>query len=330
MRKIRLNLSENPNPPPRKVRDQMKKVIDEINRYTPQEKVGTLKTELADYTHIAKESIFLSSASDIILKEFIFLVGQQRKIITVDPTFFLIKNAINKMNSEALFVRLREPDFNIKIDPLISEMKKPTLVLFDNPNNPTGNLIIAEEQLIKLLEVPDVICLVDEAYFEFSEITFRHLLEDYPNLAILRTVSKSFGLAGDGIGYLLMGKQIKEIFDGLQVKLPHPGVIGSIIALRNPEYMEKYILKIKREKQKMEEAFSSLALKAFPSYTNFFLVKTQQLDIAHKLAKRNILVSDVSSQLGEGYIRVSIGNPDENEQFLRTIKKIVGEKKEKR
>ncbi|MFO8018211.1 MAG: aminotransferase class I/II-fold pyridoxal phosphate-dependent enzyme [Promethearchaeia archaeon] len=326
MDKIRLNQSEMPSPPPRKIREQMKKVIDKINRYTPKDQVNILKTELANYTHIAEERIFLSSASDIILKEFIFLIGHNRKIISVDPTFFLIKNAIRKIHSEAIHIRLREPDFNLKIEPIMSELDEPTLLLFDNPNNPTGNLIIGEDKLKTLLKHPEIICLVDEAYFEFSDTTFSHLLGKYPNLAILRTVSKSLGLAGGGIGYLLMGDKIREMFEGLQIKLPYPGVMGCIYGLRNPSYMEKYIENVKKEKEKMKEKLSSLALKVFPSYTNFFLLRSQQSDIAQKLAQRNILVSDVSSQLGDGYIRVSMGNQKENEQFLRALEDIVGQR----
>lgn len=326
MKKIRLDLSEMSIPPPLNIRNKMKDTIDNINRYTPQEEVDILKKLLSDYANVNEKNLFLSSASDIILKEFIFLIGQNRKIISLDPTFILIKNAIQKVNSDSLFFRLREPKFQLKIEPLINELDKPTLLIFDNPNNPTGSLVIGEEELKKLLDLENTICLVDEAYFEFSNTNFGHLINKYPNLAVLRTVSKSFALAGDGIGYLLMGKKIKKRFEGLEIKLPHPGVIGATYALQNRDYMEKYVRKVKKERDRMYKKLSNLKLEVFPSQTNFLLLKTNHHNIVQQLAQKDIFVSDVSAHLGSGYIRVSIGNADENEAFLKQLKKIVGEK----
>ncbi|MFX0039910.1 MAG: pyridoxal phosphate-dependent aminotransferase [Candidatus Heimdallarchaeota archaeon] len=321
--KIRLNMNEMYKPPPRELINSVKDSINEINRYTPQKEVDLLMESLSQYINIPKEFIFLSSGSDLIIKEFIFLFSNKRQIIIAEPTFIIINNSAQNAESSLIKIRLKEPDFKVSLEPLLDEFKKPTLVIFDNPNNPTGNLILTQNDIETILKYENVILLIDEAYFEFSKVSFVELINKYPNLAILRTLSKSFGLAGSGIGYLVGGDLIWKKFQGLEIMLPYPSVVAGIKALENQNYMIDYIKEIETEKQKMMKSVSELGVIVYPSYTNFLLMKTTIPNISKKLTEQGVLVHDASNQLGAEYFRVTIGSKEENNIFLESLKKII-------
>jgi histidinol-phosphate aminotransferase len=313
-----------PEPPPDKIIEAVKLSVEKINRYTPQNEINELIGLLAEYSNAPKESLILSSGSDILIKEFIFLFSKDRQIIIADPTFFLISNAAQKTSSKLLKVKLREPDFKFPLEAIVNEIKSPTLIIIDNPNNPTGSLLLEEMDIKLILENEDVILLIDEAYFEFSNITFSYLIKDYPNLAIVRTLSKSFGLAGSGIGYLIAGEITQERFSGLDIMLPYPSVISAIHALKNRDYMYNFIEDTKQEKERMIKSITSLGINVFPSYTNFLLIKSNINDLPQKLQERNILVSNLSHySLSSEFIRVTISSRKENNTFINVMKDII-------
>lgn len=321
--RIRLDKNEMFKPPPKEILDPVKESIENINRYTPQVKVEELIGLISNYTKIPQDSIILSSASDILIKEFIYLFARNRQIIIADPTFILITNTAQKTSSPLLKIKLREPEFKISLVQFGDEISKPTLIVFDNPNNPTGSLLIKKKDVKTVLENENVIFLIDEAYFEFSKISYANLLNDFPNLAILRTLSKSFGLAGSGIGYILCGDAIKKKFIGLEIMLPYPSVVAAINVLHNLDYMKKYIKEIEKEKKRIITSVSKMGITVFPSYTNFTLMKTGIENISQKLLKQGIYVHDLSEQLSSEYIRVTIGTEKENDYFLSYIEQLT-------
>lgn len=321
--RIRLDKNEMFKPPPKEIIDPVKESIENINRYTPQVKVEELIGLISDYTKVPQDSIILSSASDILIKEFIYLFARNRQIIIADPTFILITNTAQKTSSPLLKIRLRVPEFKISLEQFGDEISKPTLIVFDNPNNPTGSLLLNKKDVKTVLENENVIFLIDEAYFEFSKVSYVNLLSDFPNLAIVRTLSKSFGLAGSGIGYILCGDVIKKKFIGLEIMLPYPSVVAAINALQNLDYMKKYIDEIEKEKKRIITSVSKMGIMVFPSYTNFILMKTGIENISQKLLKQGIYVHDVSEQLSSEYIRVTIGTNKENEYFLSYIEQLT-------
>ncbi len=321
--KARLNMNEMYKTPPKDIINPVKKSIDQINRYTSKKDVDLLVEHLSHYTKVAHESLFLSPGSDLLIKEFIFLFSNNRQIIISDPTFIVINNAAQKTDSALLKIKLNEPNFKISLEALINELKTPTLIVFDNPNNPTGSIVITQKDVETILKHENVILLLDEAYFEFSKISYIELVEKYPNLAILRTLSKSFGLAGSGIGYLIAGEIIRKKFHGLDIMLPYPSVLAGIKALEHQDYMEDYIREVEIEKERITRIISELGISVYSSYTNFLLMRTGLQDITERLAKRGVLVHDVTNQLGPEYFRVSIGSRKENDFFLETLKSII-------
>ncbi len=323
LRPIYLDKNELPFLPPREVLKEAKKSIDRLNRYTPQEKVDKLVSLLANYAHISKESLILRPASDILIKELIFLLSKNRKIIIADPTFIIIQNATQSTTSSVLKVKLSAPKFKFPSSFIVTELDEPTLVFLDNPNNPTGKLIITKSEVKSLLANENLILLVDEAYFEFSNWTVASLVNKYPNLGVLRTLSKSFGLAGVGLGYLIAGESIREKLENLDVMLPYPSVMSSIAALNHQEYFQQKIRNLNAEKKRVKNEIEKLEITVYSSNANFFLLKTEIPHIAHKLNEVGIYVYDASHYLSPGYIRVSIGTKDENQEFLKGLSRIL-------
>ena len=309
--------------PPKEIIDPVKECINQINRYTPQKEVDILIEELSQYTNIPHESIILSSGSDLLIKEFIFLFSKNRQIMIAEPTFVVINNSAQNAESSLIKIRLSEPDFKLSIEPVMDELDKPSLLVFDNPNNPTGSLILNQIDVDTILKNENVILLIDEAYFEFSGVSSIRLIEEYPNLAVLRTLSKSFGLAGSGIGYLVAGDLIRRKFEGLEIMLPYPSVIAGIQALRNQEYKDDYVNEIEIEKKRIIDIVTTLGIIVYPSSTNFLLMKTKIQRISEKLAKQGVLVHDATLQLGTEFFRVTIGSKKENNYFLDSLKSII-------
>ena len=326
--KIKLNMNEMYKAPPKEIIHSVKECINLINRYTPQKEVDTLMNLLSLYAKVPSESIVLSPGSDLLIKESMFLFSNNRKIIIVDPTFVVINNSAQNADSLLLKIKLSEPDFKISLEPLLRELKKPSLLVFDNPNNPTGSLILTQDDIETILEHKNTILLIDEAYFEFSKASYVKLINKYPNLAILRTLSKSFGLAGSGIGYLIAGDLIRKKFQGLETMLPYPSVIAGINALKHQNYMIDYINEVETEKRRIRDFVIELGIVVYPSYTNFILMKTELQGISERLAERGVLVHDASNQLGSEYFRVTIGSKKENDFFLESLKNIVTSNKD--
>jgi len=321
---IRLDKNEMPEPPPREIIEEVKLIIEQINRYTPPNEVNKLIELLSAYAKVPPESLVLSSGSDILIKEFIYLFSKGRQIIIADPTFFLISNTAQKTYSPIVKLRLKEPEFNLPLEPILDEVNKPTLMVIDNPNNPTGNLLLNERDVKTLLENENIILLIDEAYFEFSRVGYADLIKDYENLAISRTLSKSFGLAGSGIGYLIAGELTQQRFSGLEIMLPYPSIIAGIQALKDRDYMVEFTKKINREKQRIMNSLSELGITIYPSYTNFLLIKTNIQDLPEKLEEKGILVSNLSHySLSSEFIRVTIGSRMDNITFINILKEII-------
>ena len=138
------------------------------------------------------------------------------------------------------------------------------------------------------MQIKNVLLLVDEAYYEFSKQTFAGLIKKYPNLAITRTMDKAFSLAGLRIGYLLAGDYFKDQFSDFPAFLSRPTLFA--------------------------------AIEVFPGHANFILIKSKVPDFARKLMDSGIIIKDLSEEWLNGFYRISIGLPEENDALLSIIK----------
>jgi len=316
---INLHTNENPYIPGNDIQKAAQKGLGKINRYSELKDLIELKELLGKYNNVPIDRIVLSHGSDLLIREIINIFSKDRKIIMVSPSFFPVaKYALNQAR-KLTRIQISTPDF--KLDPylLLNELNEPTLLIIDNPNNPTGKILMDDSLAEKILQNKNTLLLADEAYYEFSGQTFASMITKYSNLAITRTMDKAFSLAGLRLGYLLMGDYYKEHFSNFPTNLSTPTLFAAIEALKKPEYMTANVDKILNEKIRVEKELLKTGIEVFSGSTNFILIKSKNSDFARKLMDSGILIKDLSDEWLGGFYRISIGLPDENDALLSII-----------
>jgi histidinol-phosphate aminotransferase len=319
---IKLNMNEVPYLPPKEIIEAAKESLKNLNRYSDPENLERLRGLLADYSGVSKKHIILGPGSDLLLREIIHTLSQGRKIIMVSPSFFPTVHAAKQFATKLVGIRLSPPDFNLNVDLLLDQLQEPCLLIIDNPNNPTGKILLDRQMVASIVEDTAALLVVDEAYYEFSKVTFVDMVHDHPNLAITRTMDKAFSLAGARIGYMIAGEAFIKAFSSFYMLLPRASLFAASAALQNPAYMSQNVGRVIAEKERVWKTLNELAMQVYPSATNFLLAKTDIPDLVGKMDDIGIQILDLSDQLAPGFIRVSIGTREENDVFIKEYLKI--------
>lgn len=323
LNEIKLNMNEMPYLPPREVIEAAQKGLSNLNRYANPKDLELLREFLADYSGVSKKNIILSAGSDPLLREIIHVFSRGRKVIMVNPSFFPTVQRAKEFVTKLIKIQLRPPEFNLDADVITNEINEPSLVIIDNPNNPTGKILIDREMAKTILDNKNALLVVDEAYHEFSGVTFADMVEEHSNLSVVRTLDKAFGLAGARIGYLIAGEDFLDAFSTFYAFLPQSSLYSAMEAVKDPSYIKKNIELTIKERERVGKKLEEMGLQVCPSTTNFLLIKTNIPSVARELKDRGILVFDLSNQWLPGYIRVSMGTPKENNIFLSSMKEIL-------
>lgn len=301
-----------------------------LHRY-PTPTHDDLRQKIADYRDVDLDNIFLGVGSDepIDLLMRIFCEPGKDSIITTPPTYGMYKVAADINNVDVKEVLLTEK-FQLKPDEVLDTADESTKLLFlCSPNNPTAN-DMKQTDLLKLVVTFPGIVVVDEAYIDFSrQESMAQMVQQHPNLVVLQTFSKAFGLAGIRLGIAIANPEIISYM--LRVKAPYNiNKLTADIALKafdNPDLFNLNIEKIREERNYVAEqlSHSETVEKVYPSNANFLLFKIQNAkEIYQKLAEKGIIVRYRGNEpLCEDCLRVTIGLPDENVRFLRALKEVL-------
>ncbi|HEY3347731.1 MAG TPA: histidinol-phosphate transaminase [Nitrospirota bacterium] len=327
--RIKLDAMENPYQMPDALKEELYWALSaiEINRYPDPEAVE-LRAALSDYLGVPAENILLGNGSDEIIGMLVTAFGGSPGLIAYPtPTFSIYGIVARAFGQETLELPL-DDGFGIDLDATLSLMRrrKPKVTFFAYPNNPTGNLFDREKLLTIIREAPGIVA-VDEAYFSFSGDTLINEINNYPNLVVLRTLSK-IGLAGLRVGIMAAGQDI--IREVNKVRLPYN--INSLSqkaaerVVRHSDIVDAQIGLITDERARVFEALSSMpGITAWPSKTNFILLRVPGASKVHQgLKARGILVRNMD---GPGplrdCLRVTIGTPEEDTEFLAALKELI-------
>ncbi|MFC6267592.1 histidinol-phosphate transaminase [Frigoriflavimonas asaccharolytica] len=298
----------------------------EFNRYPDSEHLQ-LKNKLAEINEVQATQLFLGNGSDelIDLAMRVFCEPTKDAIMMMNPSFVMYEMSAKLNNLKVEKLQLDE-DFQIdrnKFEEEISKTKAKILFLC-SPNNPTGNSINDLEFYIQNF---DGVVIVDEAYIEFSkQKSAVDLLSKYPNLIVLKTLSKAYGMAGLRIGYGISSPEIADLFN--QFKPPYN--IGSesqklaLEQLKNTEQLKQNISIVleNRERLKIDLQEIETVLKIYPSDANFFLVEFKDAEIIYeKLLNANILTSLRHPAL-QNCLRITVGTAEENSKLLKILSQI--------
>lgn len=344
-----LNTNENPYPPESKVIDEIARRVASasanLNRY-PDREFTELREGLAKY--LAAESGVAVPASqvwaangsnEIMLQILQAFAGPARTVLTFSPSYSMYQEYARNVYSD--FVEIpRGDDFSINIAeaPSIFADHKPSVVLIASPNNPTGTAI-EQGELRKILDasigcgpevggrVTDAIVVVDEAYGEFRRDgvpSALELLAEYPNLIVTRTMSKAFGAAGLRLGYMAASQ---EIVDSVRiVRLPyHLSAVSqaaALGALAHRDSLMKQVNQIRTDRDHLSQSLEKMGLEVATSDANFIMFGTftDRHKIWQRLLDQGILIREVGP---DGWLRVSIGTPHENEAFVTGLKEAM-------
>jgi len=330
---VKLNQNESPYDVPEDLKEEIsKRIMDaDWNRY-PSRTAIPLVEALSGYTNFPAKGIVAANASnEVIQGVFQTICDAGDKLIAISPGFAIYPYLSKIMDLNLIEVPLLE-DFSFDVPEIIKEGRDAKMVILALPNNPTGTTIPIEE-IAEIAQNINGIFVVDEAYFEFSKKTAISLLDKYDNIIIIRTLSKAFGLAGLRLGYLLTNENIAGAVQ--KAKLPFSvGILGQIageIVLNKKEYIYDVVKKILDEKEKVFSELKQIpTIKPVPSSTNFILFKTQNVpgkELFDEMYRRGVLLRFFNTPRLKNTLRVTIGKPDQNEIFLKTLKEVLQDEK---
>jgi len=298
------------------------------NRY-PDPLQRELKLKISRITGVNSTNIFLGNGSDEAIDLLIraFCNPGMDNVIMTDPTYGMYE-VCAKINDTGIKKALLNEDFSLNTDNLLGCVNTNSKIIFlCSPNNPTSNLF-NEYEVIKIIKKFKGLVVIDEAYIDFSGSKgFLPILGNYPNLVILRTFSKSWGLAGIRLGMAFACEDIISVLN--KIKYPYNvNILTQNVALNfldKLEYKEKWIKSVLAEKKIMIGQLESInsVLKVYPSDANFLLVKvTHARKLYDYLKEQKIIVRDRSRvSLCSDCLRITIGTKTENLKLLKYIRR---------
>lgn len=300
------------------------------NRY-PDPYQRTLKEKIAKLKKTVVEQLFLGNGSDEAIDLLIraFCEPGKDNIVTMHPTYGMYKVAADINNVEVKQVSLTE-NFDLDDTALLKAVDKHTKLLFlCSPNNPTGNSL-EKEAILNTINNFDGLVILDEAYVDFapgkSLLPKLHL---YPNLVILQTFSKAWGMAGIRLGMAFASPKIIDILN--KIKYPYNlNILTQQKALELTDVtrnIEKWVKLIVAERQKMAELLKEFPFvtQVYPSDANFLLVKMHDAQGVYQyLVEKGVVVRDRANvHLCKDSLRITIGSSDENNQLWKTLKELL-------
>ena len=300
----------------------------EENRYPdPYQKL--VKKKLGEYKKMNTKNIFVGNGSDEIidLAFRIFCNPGKDKALTFSPTYGMYDVSANINDVDLIKLPLDE-SFQIDLNTLNPLLKNENLklIFICSPNNPTGNLL--NKQSIKvILNQFNGVVIIDEAYIDFSNSeSWMKVIDDYPNLIVLQTFSKAWGLANARVGVGYANEKTIQLFN--KVKPPY-NVSGNnqlsvIKSLSNSAFFNLNLLTIKSEKIELEKQIKALIFvqKVYPSDANFLLVQVSDANFVYEELVRKRIIIRNRNKIINNCIRVTVGTKNENEQLISALKNI--------
>jgi histidinol-phosphate aminotransferase len=325
---VKLDAMENPYSLPEALRRELAEVLArvELNRY-PEPTGRKLRELLARKMHLPQgmELLLGNGSDDLIQIVTLALARPGAAMMFPAPTFVMYGMNATLTGMRAVAVPLRE-DFSFDADAFVARMKteRPALVYLAYPNNPTG-VLYPEEDVLKVIRAAEGVVVLDEAYHVFAGKTFMPRLAEFPNLVIIRTVSK-LGLAGIRLGYLAARPewvgQFNKVRQAYNVNVLTQA--AALFALERLEVLEAQAALIRRERDSLGKSLSNIkGVTVFPSQANFFLLRVPEADGAfERLKRQGVLVRNLHPGLAN-CLRVTVGTPDENRILLTALREAL-------
>lgn len=327
---IKLDAMESPFGVPEDLKVEFLKCIEqsEVNRY-PEADPSPLKDTLRSLMDIPEEfGILLGNGSDELIQLLALACSKDDLIMSFEPSFVMYELVSKYVDLEYFGVQLDSNfDINLSDALLIIEREKPKIIFIAYPNNPTGNCF-DYDAIIEIIKSTNSMVILDEAYYAYSDKSFLSEISNFPNLLVLRTISK-IGFAGLRLG-LLIGDQ-ETIAQLNKLRLPYNinalTQTSANFLLQDKQRIINNAQIIIEERRRLAHELSLFSkFKVYPSQTNFILVHSEDAHSLHTALKENgILIKGFpkGSKLSD-FIRISVSEPVENNILIDAIRNYYG------
>ena len=328
----KLASNENPLGPSRKALRAMRAALRKVHLY-PDGRSFELKKRLSQEFNLPPEQFVVGNGSNEIIELLArgFLVEGDRVISS--ETSFLVYPLITKVCG-ASYVPVPMKNFRYDLKEILDQIDERTRLIFiANPNNPTGTYVASAEVEDFLSKVPkDIVVCFDEAYIDFVEAKdfpylLSHIKANKPNVILLRTFSKSFGLAGLRVGYGMGSKELIKYLEKIRqpFNVNRLAQIGAAAALDDKLFLWRSKRLTSKGRLYLYRKFTQMGLEFVSSEANFVLVnvKRDAREITEALVKRGVIVRPMNAYGLETYVRVTIGTHFELMRFVHALKKIL-------
>jgi histidinol-phosphate aminotransferase len=326
---VKLDAMENPYRLPEKVRRELAEVLSnvDLNRY-PDPAAPKLRELIRRKMRVpAGMEVLLGNGSDDLIQIVTLALARPGAVMMYPgPTFVMYAMNATYFGLRAVEAGLRA-DFSFDAPSFIAAMREhqPALVYIAYPNNPTG-MLYPEDDVVSVIRECKGLVVVDEAYHVFARKTFMPRLAEFPNLVVMRTVSK-LGLAGIRLGYLAGRPQWIGEFNKVR-QVYNVNVLTQAAAtfmLERLDVLEEQASRIRDERDRLGKNLRTLkGVTVFPSEANFFLIRVPDADGAFEALKRQgVLVRNLNSPKLKDCLRVTVGTADENRILLNALREAL-------
>ena len=325
---VKLNTNENPYPPSPKVFQAIQNAVDDRLRLYPDPESTALRTAIAQYHGLTPEQVFCGNGSDEVLGLcFYAFFSPDKKVIFPDITysFYPVYTELFHLNYEEIPLN---DDFSLPVERFLGENGGAVIC---NPNAPTGKALPLSAIRQILDANPDVVVMVDEAYADFGAQSAVSLINEYPNLVTVHTLSKSRSLAGMRIGYALGNPDliaaiscVKNSFNSYPID--RLAMVAGEAAMQDVPYFEDTCSKVIATRDRTTHTLREMGFLVHDSNANFIFISHpeksgEELQLA--LRERGILVRWFNKPRIREYLRVSIGTDQEMEAMCSACKEIL-------
>ena len=329
---IKLDAMENPYDWPESLQNDLaaRMARCELNRY-PDPHASAVREPLRQWMGIPSElDVLFGNGSDEIIALLISnLIGTGRSVCAPDPSFVMFQVLANQYSVPFHLLPL-DKDFDIDLDGWMDGLLEsdPALIFIPQPNNPTGNLF-SKERLAQVIESTQALIVIDEAYTAFTDADYLDWAVRYPNVVVMRTLSK-VGLAGSRFGLLIGHPEWISEFD--KVRLPYNiNVLTQTavqFALEHADVLEEQSQKIRAERTRLIDKLTSRGFRVWPSEANFVVMECGKQSARHlfeSLKQHRILVKclDGAHPRLTNTLRLTVGAPEESDALLSAIDQLI-------
>jgi histidinol-phosphate aminotransferase len=326
---IKLNTNEHPLPPSPRVLKAVQEVAADKLRLYPDPNATALKQALGKRYGVSQDQVFVGNGSDEVLAHVFFaLLKQSRPLLFPDLTYGFYPVYCRLYGISYREVPLDEY-FRIRAQDYIAESadQKGGAIIFPNPNAPTGHALPLTDIERVLIANPDIPVVIDEAYVDFGAQSAVGLLDKYPNLLVVHTMSKSRSLAGLRVGYALGApalidglERVKNSFNSYPLDVVAQA--GALAAVEDDAYFEAACQTVVQTREALTKDLQSLGFEVLPSSANFVFARHPQhrgKDLAVWLRERAILVRHFEKPRIADFLRITVGTPAQCESLIKAL-----------